>query len=88
MKKSYYTFTMDDDENNIVEFESPSLAEFLGQVAMEECMSDCSGVNITKIVYEGHEWRWVGWLPDMEYTFVRVDDPKLEWSVWLPHMEH
>ena len=86
--KSYFEYDMD-GEHEVVDLSSYDLWPFFRTVAAEIAMSDCSGVNVTKIVYNGVNYQYAGWKPGMEYEFVNMDDPEGEsYTTWMEHLDH
>lgn len=42
---------------------------FFHEVSGRISMSDCSDENVTKIVYRGEDFQYMGWLPDEMFNF-------------------
>ncbi len=85
---SYYEYDMD-DEHVIEDRTGDELWPFFRRVAAELAMSDCSGVRITRIVYNGVDYVYAGWRPGMEYTFVNKHNPDAEsYTTWMEHLDH
>lgn len=64
---------------------------FFRAVGAEIAMDDCTGVHVTKIVYNYTEYVYAGWRPGMEYTFIvkgKPEDEKHAYTVWLPEYDH
>lgn len=86
--KSWFEYDMD-GEHEVVDLSEYGLWPFFRTVAAEIAMSDCSGVHVTKIVYNGVQYRYAGWKPGMEYEFLNVDDPDGEsYTTWMEHLDH
>jgi hypothetical protein len=52
-------------------------------------MDDCTGADVTKIVYNGVNYRYAGWKPGMEFEFLNADDPEGEsYTTWMEHLDH
>lgn len=86
--KSYYGYDID-DEHVVVDLSERDLWPFFRTVAAEIAMSDCSGVHVTEIVYNGKHYRYAGWKPGMEYEFLDMDDPDGEsYTTWMEHLDH
>lgn len=84
---SFYEYDFE-NEHCTVDMSGKSLAEFFGRVAIEITMADLSGVKITRIMFEGKEWRYAGWQPDMLREFYRADDPDERVRIHLPQYDH
>ena len=87
---NYYEYDFENEHyvKDLSELPKNDLWCFWNTVAMEICMSDCSDVEVTRIVWQGREFRYVGWRPGMEYTFECIDNPEETYTLWLPHMDH
>ena len=84
---SYYEYDFE-GEHFVKDMSGKSLLEVFSTVAIEITMSDCSGVNVTRIVFEGNDWRYAGWQPDMLREIYRADDPDERINIWLPQYDH
>ena len=80
-----------DGEYWVVDLEGYDPFPFFRAVGAEIAMDDCTGIHITKIVYNYVEYEYVGWRPGMEYTFVvkgKPENEKFAYTVWLPEYDH
>ena len=86
--KSYYEWECE-GERGVKDLSDYDLWPFFRIVGRVLAFDDCSPINITKIVYDGREFRYVGWQPDMKFEFVGVGDGSAEsYVVWLPECDH
>ena len=86
--KSYYKYEMDGVED-VMDCSGLGLWPFFRTVATELAMSDCSGVHVTEIVFDGVHYRYAGWKPGMEFEFLNADDPNGEsYTTWMEHLDH
>ena len=60
---------------------------FFRTVAKELAMEDVNERAVTKIVFRGREYRYVGWQAGMKFEFVAVDDAE-SFVVWMPEYDH
>ena len=85
---SYYEYDFD-GEHVVIDCSEYDQWPFFRTVAAELAMSDCSNVDVTKIVYQGTEYRYAGWKPGMEFTFINKNDPTAEsYTTWMEHLDH
>lgn len=84
---SFYEYDFE-GEHCIKDLSGKSQLDVFSTVAIEITMSDCSGVNVTRIVFEGKDWRYFGWQPGMLREFYRADDPEDRVQIWLPEWDH
>lgn len=86
--KSYFEYDMD-GEHFVCDLTGYELWPFFRTIASEIAMSDCSGTDVTKIVYNGTQYRYAGWKPGMEFEFINADDPDGEsYTTWMEHLDH
>lgn len=80
-----------DGEYWIVDLTGYDPFPFFRAVGAELAMDDCSGIHVTKIVYNYTEYEYAGWRPGMEYTFIAKgcdEDEEHAYTVWLPEYDH
>lgn len=86
--KNYYEYEFE-GQHCVTDLADCGLWPFFRTVGAEIAMSDCTGVHVTKIVYGGRQFRYVGWQPGMKFEFVGVGDNAAEtYVVWLPQYDH
>lgn len=87
--KSYYEYEFKgENEKLVADLSNLDMWPFFRTVAAEIAMGDCSDATVTKIVYQGTEYKYEGWKPDMEYTFYNVNDPDDAYTTWIPEYDH
>lgn len=84
---SYYVYEFE-DEVITKDLSDYDLWPFFRMVAAEIAMSDCSGANVTKIVYKGNEYYYAGWKPGMEFEFINRKNPEDRYTTWMEHLDH
>ena len=84
-KDCYYYFRYKDGK--VVRQDTPGDVLFY-RVAGELAMDDCTGCDVTKIVYHGEEYRYCGWQPDMKFEFYSIEDPNKRVTIYRPDLEH
>lgn len=85
--KSYFIIDYDGDQVTY-DRSNTELWAFFREVAIHFAMRDCSDEEISKVVYNGNEYRYSGWAPGMEFTFYNVADPEDTYTLWLPEYDH
>ena len=63
-----------------------SKSQFFGEVSECIAMSDCSGEEVTKIVYKGVRYRYEGWNPGMLFRYHGEDGSTFEGC--YPNLDH
>ena len=61
-------------------------SQFFGEVSECIAMSDCSGEEVTKIVYKGVQYWYDGWKPGMLFTYHGEDGGTFEGC--YPRLDH
>ena len=84
---SYYEYDLD-GEHFIKDLSGKPFYEAITMVAIEITMSDCTDVDVTKIVIDGKEYRYVGWQPNMLREFYNAADPEDRVQIFLPQYDH
>ena len=85
--RNYYEYDFE-GEHVTIDLSDMDPYAAITRAAIEITMADCSGVDVTKIVADGKEYRYVGWQPDMLREFVNINDPEDRVRVWLPQYDH
>jgi hypothetical protein len=85
--QTFYVYEFD-GEQTAVNKEGTELWPFFREVAAIIAMSDCSEQEIVKIVFQGKEFRYAGWAPGMEYTFIDNTDPENTYTTYMEHLDH
>lgn len=85
---NYYILKYDDGEQVTKRTECEDKWSFFQKIAVTLAMSDCTGEEVVKIVWDGEEYHYSGWEPNMEYRFVKEGDPSETYTVWIPEYNH
>lgn len=85
--QTFYVYEFD-GEQTTVNKEGAEVWPFFREVAAIIAMSDCSGQEIVKIVFQGKEFHYAGWAPGMEYTFIDNEDPENFYTTYMEHLDH
>ena len=85
---NFYVVRHDDNDVFCYDCSDMETWPFFRRVAAELAMDDCSGIQMLLIVYQNKEYRYVGWRPGMEYTFVNVNDPDDFYTTYMKHLDH
>lgn len=88
---TYYVYEFEGEYTTVdktVDKTGTTVWPFFREVAAIIAMSDISEQHITKIVFEGKEYRYAGWAPGMEFTFYNINDPEDSYTTWMPHLDH
>lgn len=67
--------------------ESKGIDAWFTELAHALAFSDCSDEEVILIIYEGKEIHYVGWQPDMLYTFAD-EAGNIIWSNSFPQWDH
>ena len=79
----------EDGEVIVKAFEDRHKHIMMRKVSKHICFSDCDDTfEIIKIVYNGREVRYSGWLPNMEMQYEFVDTGDYAWSECFPQWDH
>lgn len=84
---TYYVYEFE-GEQTTVDKTGTTVWPFFREVAAIIAMSDLSEQHIRKIIFEGKEYRYAGWAPGMEYTFININDHEDSYTTWMEHLEH
>lgn len=88
----YYEIQCDDDSLYIYDLSKVNdVFQFFRAVGAAIAMDDCTGVTVTRIVWDYREYVYAGWRPGMEYTFIAKgcdEDEEHSYTVWLPEYDH
>ena len=85
--QTFYIYEFE-DEQTVVNKEGCGVWPFFREVAAIIAMSDCTEQNIVKIVFRGKEYRYAGWAPGMEYSFINTKDANDTYTTWMEHLDH
>lgn len=84
---SYYIYEVE-GEQTTVNMSKYDVWSFFRSVASVIAMSDCTGQEVVKIVYDGKEYHYAGWMRGMKYTFIDNENSKNAYTVWMEHLDH
>lgn len=62
--------------------------DMMRKICQMICFSDCTEECIDKIVYRGKELEYVGWQPDMVFTFLDKKTKEVAWEGCFPDWSH
>lgn len=63
--------------------------QMMRDVSKVICFSDCDDIFwIVKIIFNGREIEYTGWMPQMRYRYRYVDTGDLAWEESFPQWEH
>lgn len=83
-----YTIVIIDGEEKIVAYPYMDIDSFLHDVSCSIAYSDCSGDEVKKIVFEGIELEYMGWMPNMRFVFKRTDTGEVVYDNCFPSWDH
>ena len=83
--KCYY-FTSEDEEHVRRFPANTSKSTFFRLVSKEIAFSDCSDVEVTRIVFNGIAYQYGGWKPGMLFIFTGEDGST--WTGCFPEFDH
>ena len=89
----YYEIQCDDGSLYVYDLSKvDDVFQFFRAVGAAIAMDDCTGVTVTRIVWDYREYVYAGWRPGMEYTFIakgcKEEDEKHAYTVWLHEYDH
>lgn len=62
--------------------------EMMRLVCKMIAMSDIDYHHVTKIVLDGREVEYCGWMPGMHMMFTYVDNGEVAYENWFPQWDH
>lgn len=79
----------EDGEITIKAYDSEMAEVMMRDVSKVICFSDCDDTFwVVKIIFNGREVEYMGWMPQMRYCYRYVDTGDIAWSGVFENWEH
>ena len=79
----------EDGEVTVKAYDADKQNTMMRDVSSLICFSDCDDTFwVVKIIFNGREVEYVGWMPQMRYRYRYVDTGDLAWEQSFPQWDH
>ena len=88
-KNAYILLDREDGEVIVKAYDANESDKMMRDISKHICFSDCDDTFwIVKVIFNGREVEYVGWMPQMRYRYRYVNTGDLAWEESFPQWDH